>query len=60
MVDSSVDVENSTPRDQWMGLDNKKDGKLGGDAGEQSVTEDFFQPQPSQTLEGMDDLSVSQ
>ncbi|XP_032357117.1 cTAGE family member 5 isoform X4 [Etheostoma spectabile] len=38
--DPSVCLDNHTPRDKWMGLDEEKDGGLSGGAGKEKVTED--------------------
>ncbi|XP_039641692.1 melanoma inhibitory activity protein 2 isoform X1 [Perca fluviatilis] len=38
--DPSVSLDNHTPRDEWTGLDEEKDGRLSGGTGKERVTED--------------------
>ncbi|TDG98618.1 hypothetical protein EPR50_G00202250 [Perca flavescens] len=37
--DPSVSLDNHIPRDEWMGLDEEKDGRLSGGTGKERVTE---------------------
>nr|XP_046268412.1 cTAGE family member 2 isoform X3 [Scatophagus argus] len=50
--ESSVPLDNNTPRDEWMGVDQDKHGQLNGGTGKQRETEDVERGEKRKRSEG--------
>ncbi|KAM6917291.1 cTAGE family member 5 isoform 1-T1 [Lycodopsis pacificus] len=50
--DSSVGLDSNAPRDEWVGLDEEKDGRLSGSTAKERVTEDEERGEEGKTSEG--------
>ncbi|KAK9533339.1 hypothetical protein VZT92_008461 [Zoarces viviparus] len=50
--DSSVGLDSNAPRDEWVGLDKEKDGRLSGGTAKERVTEDEERGEEGKTSEG--------
>ncbi|XP_031722580.1 cTAGE family member 5 [Anarrhichthys ocellatus] len=50
--DSSVGRDSNTPRDEWVGLDKEKDGRLSGGTAKERVTKDEERGEERKTSEG--------
>ncbi|XP_075964740.1 cTAGE family member 5 [Anarhichas minor] len=50
--DSSVGLDSNTPRDEWVGLDKEKDGRLSGGTAKERVTKDEERGEEGKTSEG--------